>query len=230
MQDHVQAFLQNAQALLFDLDGTLVETAPDLADTVNHVLTTHTDFAPLPEAQLRTYIGGGLTLMFEKALTFYQQPHDRVHELVLIGMEAYPHYNGKRSFLYDEMRPALELLRQHGYKLAVVTNKSAEFTEPLLRHLNIWSLFDCVVSGNTLPKKKPEPDQLYFACQQMDVAPDRTIMVGDSRFDINAAHAAGCLAVCVDYGYTEQPAATLGADLLISSVNDFVHNHLIKGS
>lgn len=216
---------ENIKAILFDLDGTLVETAPDLADTVNHILREHTALAPLPESQLRTYIGGGLTLMFERTLTHYGQGMAILPMLVELGMRAYPQFNGRRSYLFEGMEEALHHLAQSNIACAVVTNKWERFTHPLLEKLSIAHHMRVVVGGDTLPTKKPDPAPLLYACEKIGVPIAQTLMIGDSAFDVHAAKNAGCASVCVDYGYTETPPEQLDADLLIHSVHDFVREH-----
>jgi phosphoglycolate phosphatase len=217
--------VHEAGAVLFDLDGTLAETAPDLSDTVNMVLTQHTPYPALPESLLRTFIGGGLTLMFKKALAHFGANEDQLSFLIERGMEVYPQFNGKRTYLYAGMHEALDILAGKGILLGVVTNKSERFTFPLLKTLEIQHYMGAIVGGDTLPNRKPEPDQIYLACKQLGVLPSKAVMVGDSIFDIQAAKNAGCVSVVVDYGYTEIPPEQLGADYLITSVLDFVRQH-----
>ncbi len=188
---------------LFDLDGTLVDSAPDLAHAVDYALSTH-GFAPIGEAQLRDYIGGGATRLIHRALTGRPDGNapSAIFERVYETFDAvYAASVFVRSRVYPTTTETLESLRSNGWKLAVVTNKPARFSEPLLTAADLADRFDLVLSGDSLPAKKPEPAPLLHAMSLLDSSVDRTVMVGDSLLDLGAGRRAGCRVVCVNYGY-----------------------------
>lgn len=195
--------LARPEMILIDLDGTLVDSVPDLAFCVDAMMTD----LGLPargEAEVRNWVGNGVERLIHRALTQQLQvdaPAEQYDRALPLFLQHYRENTSQRSVLYPGVAEGLTQLRDAGYRLGCVTNKPAEFTLPLLKDLGIRPYFEIVVSGDTLPRKKPDPAPLFHAAAQLGVAPTASLMVGDSRSDVQAARAAGFAVVCMSYGY-----------------------------
>lgn len=195
--------------ILIDLDGTLIDSVPDLAFCVDAMMTE----LGLPvrgEAAVRNWVGNGVERLVQRALCndLDGQPGTTLFERALpVFMRLYQENTSQRSCLYAGVREGLDLLHAQEYRLGCVTNKAERFTLPLLRDKGILDHFELVVSGDTLEKKKPDPMPLLYAAERFGVAPADSLMVGDSRSDVKAARAAGFRIVCMTYGYNH------GADI-----------------
>ncbi|MEQ6342871.1 MAG: phosphoglycolate phosphatase [Gammaproteobacteria bacterium] len=195
--------LKKPQMVLVDLDGTLVDSVPDLAFCVDAMMQ-RLDMPSRGEARVREWVGNGVERLVRRALInqLDGEPDEALFEKALpIFMGLYAENTSKRSHLYPGVREGLDYLVGAGYKLGCVTNKAAAFTEPLLKDMGIYDCFSIVVSGDTVPKKKPDPMPLLHACAFFGVAPQDALMVGDSMSDVKAARAAGFQIVCLTYGY-----------------------------
>jgi phosphoglycolate phosphatase len=191
------------EMVLIDLDGTLVDSVPDLAYCVDGMLE-RMGLPPRGEAEVRNWVGNGVERLVRRALTgtLDGEPDEALFQRALpLFMALYAENTSTRSQPYPGVREGLEWLRQAGYRLGCVTNKAARFTEPLLEDLGLRDYFGVVVSGDRLPQKKPDPAPLLYAARHLGVAPSRALMVGDSVSDVKAARAAGFRIVCVSYGY-----------------------------
>ena len=189
--------------ILIDVDGTLVDSVPDLAFCVDAMLEC-LGRPPRGEAEVRNWVGNGVERLVRRALTgtLDGEPDEAAFERAYpVFLELYRENTSKRSLLYPGVREGLDYLRAAGYSLGCVTNKAAQFTEPLLRDLGVRDSFSIVVSGDTLPRKKPDPMPLLHAAEHFGVAPTDALMVGDSVSDVKAARAAGFTIVCMSYGY-----------------------------
>ena len=206
---------------MIDLDGTLLDTIPDLAVAANLMLT-ELNMPVLPEATIRNFVGKGLNNLIERTLTNSMdgKPDAALFQrAVPVYERTYREVNGKYTTMYPGVKEGLDVLRAQGYPLACVTNKSERFTLPLLDYVNLSSYFVSVVAGDTLPQKKPDPAPLLHACKQMNVAPNEMLMIGDSINDAQAARAAGCPVFCVTYGYNEgHDVRTLDVDAIVASL------------
>jgi len=209
-----------ARAVLFDLDGTLIDTAPDLAVAAER---TFADLGRPPRAMddIRRFVGKGIPHLMRRSLSEgMDQPADEaeIERAVNIFREHYAEVNGLYSRVYPGILDTLKVLREQGRMLACVTNKTANFTLPLLHKLALDEWFDTVVSGDTLPVKKPDPAMLHHACEHFGLAPQQALMVGDSANDADAARAAAMPVLLVTYGYSEgMPVDTIECDGLISN-------------
>ncbi|MCG5496551.1 phosphoglycolate phosphatase [Ectothiorhodospira haloalkaliphila] len=195
--------LQAPKMILIDLDGTLVDSVPDLAFSVDRMME-RLDMPVRGEAKVRNWVGNGVERLVKRALTnnLDGEPEPALYERALAAFtEIYRENNAKRSHLYPGVREGLEALARDDVRIGCVTNKPARFTAPLLRAMDIDRYFEVVVAGDTLPQKKPDPAPLLFAAEQFDLDPEDALMVGDSRSDVTAARAAGFAIVCVSYGY-----------------------------
>jgi len=189
--------------VLFDLDGTLVDTVPDLAKSIDEMLR-RVDRKPMGEARIREWVGNGVECLVRRALTGEMdgEPSDTLFARAYpIFLDTYERYNGERSTLYPGVREALDFFADQGIPMACVTNKHSRFSAALLRRLGIYERFGMVLSGNSLPKKKPDPMPLLHMANHFGVAPSDSLLVGDSISDVKAARAAGFPVICVTYGY-----------------------------
>ncbi|MCB1615012.1 MAG: phosphoglycolate phosphatase [Pseudomonadales bacterium] len=210
---------QAFSAVFFDLDGTLVDSVPDLAYAIDQMLQT----LSLPVAgveKVRHWVGNGAEKLIERALFFALDDNAAVAASFVsakpLFYEAYQASNGTFSVCYPGVLPTLLRLRENGFRLSCITNKPVRFTHPLLRQLELEPLFEKVVSGDTLSVKKPHPAPLLFCAEQLGVAPSACLMVGDSRSDVLAAKNAGVPVVAVSYGYNHgEDIRNEGADHVI---------------
>lgn len=213
--------LPRPDLVLLDLDGTLVDSAPDLSDSVNHALNA-LGLPKRSEAQVRNWIGGGAERLVKRALTggSDEEPEVQLFAAVFERFSAfYLQHVSRRSRLYPGVREGLDYLARSGRTIGCVTNKRGRYTEPLLRALGIDRHFAIVVSGDTLPRKKPDPLPLLHAVQELHMTRAQGMMIGDSVSDVKAARAAGLPVVCVRYGYSGgRDVAELGPDSVIDSL------------
>lgn len=190
-------------ALLFDLDGTLVDSAPDLASALDSALREQS-LAPAGIDNTRLWVGGGARLLIERALAarLDETPRPSAVDGVLARfLHHYARCNGQAAALYPGIATLLETLSVAGHRLACVTNKPAAFVAPLLRTLGIEAHFDLWIGGDTLGQRKPHPAPLLHAAGNLGRDSSASIMIGDSRTDADAARAAGMRFVWVSYGY-----------------------------
>ncbi|HSQ08327.1 MAG TPA: phosphoglycolate phosphatase [Chromatiaceae bacterium] len=191
------------QMILIDVDGTLVDSVPDLAYCVD-VLMERLGRPPHGEAAVRNWVGNGVERLVRRALIGQldgEPPEADFDRAYPIFLDLYAANTSKRSVLYPGVREGLDWMAAAGYRLGCVTNKAAQFTIPLLTDLGVIDRFGIVVSGDTLPQKKPDPAPLLHAAAHFGVEPTRSLMVGDSVSDVKAARAAGFGIVCMSYGY-----------------------------
>lgn len=186
------------KAVLFDLDGTLVDSVPGLADAVNGVLAELN--APLcHQDDVRVWVGNGPQKLIERALEFrgISMP---AGEAIERFRHHYNHTLGN-AVCYLGVREGLAALKEAGLKLACVTNKSSHFTEPFLRQLELTDTFDRVLCGDEVDRPKPDPQSLEIVCQDFEITPAEAIMVGDSVNDLIPAETIGMPRIAVSYGY-----------------------------
>lgn len=189
--------------LLIDLDGTLVDSVPDLAAAVNRMLD---DLGRPPAAQddVRNWVGNGAVRLVKRALVnaLDGEPEPAEFERAMpLFLAYYAEENCRHSLPYPTVRATLERLAATGMHLACVTNKPGDFTLPMLEQLDLARFFALVVAGDTAPAVKPDPAPLLHAMDFFKVPPAEALMVGDSVNDIQAARAAGIPVICVSYGY-----------------------------
>ncbi|MEO5572946.1 MAG: phosphoglycolate phosphatase [Gammaproteobacteria bacterium] len=195
--------LKLPEMVLIDVDGTLVDSVPDLLFCVNAMMEQMGRPAH-SEAEVRKWVGNGVERLVQRALsgTLDGDPDKVLFDKALpIFVDLYRDNTCVRSLLYPGVREGLAFLKGAGFKLGCVTNKAAQFTEPLLKILGIRDDFAIVISGDTLPQKKPHPEPLLHAARFFKVAPEDSLMVGDSVSDVTAARAAGFQIICMSYGY-----------------------------
>lgn len=210
---------------LFDLDGTLVDSAPDLAAAVDQML----EQLGRPRAGLenvRQWVGNGSPILVRRALagkTDWEPASTRddalFNDAKSLFYQAYEKLNGQYATVYEGVESCLASLAGHGCRMAVVTNKPERYIAPLLEQMGLEHWFDLSVGGDTLPLKKPDPAPLLHAMTSLGGTRGTTVMVGDSAPDVNAALAAGIPCVAVRYGYNYgQPVDSLGAHAVVDSL------------
>jgi 2-phosphoglycolate phosphatase len=194
--------------LLFDLDGTLMDTAPDMGAALNELRAEH-KLDPFTQDRIRPHVSHGVPALLK--LGFGLEPQDtRYAEMRARYLAIYQAGLAKETRLFHGIEPLLETLGKTGYTWGIVTNKPGWLTEPLLDAFKLRTRAACVVSGDTTPRRKPFPDPLLHACKLCGVAPEDSVYIGDAQRDVEAAHAAGMQAVVALYGYLaedEMPAA-----------------------
>ena len=207
--------------ILIDVDGTLVDSVPDLTFCVDEMMQ-QLGREPWGEARVRNWVGNGVERLVERALTGELEgtPDKAAFDAAYpIFLELYADNTSKRSRLYPGVREGLDYLTGAGYRLGCVTNKAERFTVPLLKDLGVYNYFGIVVSGDTLAHKKPHPAPLLHAAEFFAVAPQQSLMVGDSISDVKAARAAGFMIACVPYGYNHGDDIRLAEpDVVIESL------------
>ena len=209
-------------ALLFDLDGTLADTAADLCETMNVVLKRH-GRTRIPDTRVRHLVGGGARLLMDRGFRETGEPASeaQLDQLFVEFLDYYADHIADHTKLWPGVRELLEELHAQGAGLAVCTNKVEHLSRELLQVLQIDHFFPVVIGGDTLPVKKPDPEHLYEALRQLGSEPIHAVMVGDSETDTAAARNAEIPCICVDFGYRRVSLEELGADYLISHFDEF---------
>jgi 2-phosphoglycolate phosphatase len=186
------------RAILFDLDGTLLDTAPDMVGALN-VLRQEHGLAPLPYEEVRPAVSHGAARVVK--IGFPDAPADSAAVLQRRYLEIYRGALSQGTRLFPGMEQVLDAFARRRLKSGIVTNKPAWLTDPLLDELGIRARFECVVSGDTVAERKPHPLPLLHAAKLADVSPGECVYVGDAERDVQAAHAAGMPALVANYGY-----------------------------
>ncbi len=199
------------KAVFFDLDGTLIDSLPDIDAAINKAALSMGLAAP-SHAKVQAWIGNGAGALVERVLAdsiHIPAQRDPRYEALLEGyMQAYGELEHAYSHIYAGVESLLSYWQQQGVKLAVITNKATRFTPSILEHFGILHYFDEVYCGDTFAEKKPHPMPLLKACEAFSIEPSQALMVGDSRNDVGAAQNAGvaCLAVRGGYNHGEDIA------------------------
>ena len=210
-------------AVIIDLDGTLLDTAPDLVAAAN-AMRGDLGLGELPAQQIVSYVGKGAEALVHRAMT--AQADGRASPEVFATAHQrflfrYQEHNGRSAVLYPGVREGLRVMRSQGLRLACVTNKPQAFTLPLLRQTGLAEYFELIVSGDSLRLRKPDPMQFLHVAQQFLLAPAKILAVGDSGNDALAARAAGMPVVAVPYGYNEgKPVTDLDVDAIVSGLDE----------
>jgi len=215
--------VRKPKMILIDVDGTLVDSVPDLAYCVDEMMKA-LDREPHGEAKVRDWVGNGVERLTRRALIgqLDGEPSDEdFAKGYPIFLDLYKDNTSKRSCLYPGVREGLDYMKSQGYLLGCVTNKDAQFTIPLLKGLGVYDEFGIVVSGDTLPVKKPDPQPLLHAAAHFGVGAEDSLMLGDSKSDVTAARNAGFQIVCMSYGYNHgQDIRNYNPDAVIDSMEE----------
>jgi len=212
---------ERPKMILIDVDGTLVDSVPDLAWCVDEMMKAM-GREPWGEARVRDWVGNGVERLVRRALVGQldgEPPDEEFDKAYPVFLDLYAENTSKRSTLYPGVREGLDYLKEQDYSLGCVTNKAEQFTLPLLRDLGIEDYFGIVVAGDTLPVKKPDPTPLLYAAEFFGTGPEHSLMIGDSMSDVKAARAAGFRIICMSYGYNHgEDIRSYGPDQVIDSM------------
>ena len=216
------AQIKNIHAVLFDLDGTLLHTSPDLAAAAAAALS-ECSLPPVDSQLIENFVGKGIDVLLQRCLAHLGKPdHGPEFERFRASyMRHYERLNGVHATPYPGVFEGLNALRDLGLKLGVCTNKSVRFTEPLLERAGMRPYFALAVSGDTTAKKKPDAAPILYACSAFGFQPAEVLMVGDSANDAGAARAAGSPVLVVPYGYNEgEPVQNIDSDGIVANLAD----------
>jgi len=195
---------KNKELLIFDFDGTLINSIPDLTSAVNKMLANY-GLTPLTIEDVTPFIGNGAKALVEKALASATKNKANseisLEEALKVYFSAYKEITCEETFLYSGVLETLEYLKQKGYKMAISTNKPFNFIEPILDKLEIKEFFKIWIGEDSLPKKKPDAAPILYLADKYKIELDKCIMIGDSKNDILAAHNSGIDSIGVSYGY-----------------------------
>lgn len=209
------------RGVLFDLDGTLVDSAADLQATLNRLLPEY-GLRPLSLDEVKAKIGDGVAKLVERAFIATGGDLDNVDAAARRFLALYEGHAAALTVAYPGVRDALMQLQAQGLVLAVVTNKPLAVTQEILAALDLARFFAAVVGGDSAPRRKPHPDPIMKALADAGLKADEAIMVGDNYHDIEAAHAAGVEAIIVTYGYSHKPPSETGADHVVDTMPEIV--------
>ena len=214
--------------IMIDVDGTLVDSVPDLAYCIDEMMQK-LGLQKWGETKVRHWVGNGIPKLVERALTGELEGRSikEVFDIAYpIFLDLYEDNTAQRSYLYDGVREGLDYLKSQRYQLGCVTNKSEQFTHPLLKALGIFNDFKIIISGDTLAKRKPDPMPLLYCAERFNLKPEECLMLGDSVSDVKAARAAGFDIICMSYGYNHgNDIADENPDLVIDSMSQ-LSDHL----
>jgi phosphoglycolate phosphatase len=207
------------EKILFDLDGTLVDTAPDLHAATNHVLT-HVGRSKISLDTVRHLVGQGAKKLMELGLeaTGGVDDHD-IDKLLPVFLDYYQENIAGGSVFYPNVVETLSSLRERGFQIAICTNKPVELAKQLMTALNVTEYFDTIIGGDSFPYRKPDPRHIHDTIAELE-GDGPALMIGDSNFDIGAAIAAKIPSIAVSYGYSDIAASELGADITIEDFAD----------
>ena len=194
------------QLLIFDFDGTLIDSVPDLADATNAMLTTLGKM-PYPLNSIRNWVGNGSRMLVERALVGKievlegELTKESIDHAEQVFFDAYKNISGSKTVAYPDVDSGLRKLQAAGYELALVTNKPIRFVPKILQSFGWQDIFSEVLGGDSLSSKKPDPAPLLHVCETLNVTPEQAVMIGDSRNDILAGQNANMDTLALSYGY-----------------------------
>ncbi len=213
--------LTGIRAAIIDLDGTMVDTAPDFQVAINR-LRDELELAPLDLQTVKEFVGKGSENLMRRVLGV-DFDADEVERRFGRALERYQHHylqiNGLYSEVYPEVQAGLTAMRERGLRLACVTNKPIAFARPLLEKTRLLPFFEVIYGGDSLSRKKPDPLPMLTVCRDFGIAPHEAVAIGDSSNDAEAARAAGCRSLTVPYGYNHgQPVQSIASDGIVGSL------------
>lgn len=209
------------RGVVFDLDGTLVDSAGDLQATLNALLREH-QLAELDLPAVKSMIGDGVAKLVERAFQATDGDPTKLSEATKRFLFLYEGNAASRTAPYPGVRETLQQLAAEGFVLGVVTNKPYAASMEILNALDLTKFFVAIVGGDSTPRRKPHPDPVLKVLRDAGLAPSETIMIGDNYHDIEAAHAAGLCAIMVSYGYSHKSPELVGADYLVNTMPDIL--------
>ena len=213
------------QAYLFDLDGTLIDTAPDIDASLNHCLSKH-GYQTVDINLTRHWVGHGVRALVRESLIYHNRsaPEEaHLEEMVTTFLDYYRDHLTDLSQPYPHVLTTLDMLKDQGAKLAVVTNKLTELSVPLIAGLDMSHYFESIICGDSAAHPKPNPDPIYLCLEELKVSANQALFVGDSETDVSAARAADMKVVCVRDGYNHGvDVTTLDLDGVIDSFTELL--------
>ena len=219
--------MQKIDTFFFDLDGTLVDSVPDLATALNQMLS-HYQLPTYDEQIIRHWVGNGARVLVERGLSGGAEiNHHHMQPEIDAALEKFLFYyrtlKTKSTVLYEGVFDTLHALKNRGYTLVLITNKPSEFIEPILSAFSLSALFSLTIGGDSLPEKKPSALPLLYACEKLHISPSQCVMVGDSKNDILAAKAANIKSIGLTYGYNYgESIATYQPDWVLDNFSDIL--------
>ena len=218
------------KTIVFDLDGTLVDSAPEITTALNSAMA-EIGQVPFPLAEVQSFIGGGASVALRRALASRGAniPDATFSRMMASFYKVYAEVSEKGNGLYPGVKDTLTALSARTIPLGVCTNKAAPITAIALEALGIAHFFKVVVGARDDLPRKPAPDMLLAALAGLGARPAEALVVGDSRSDVGAARAAGCPVIAVSYGYPHGPVHELGADRVIDRLPDLME-HIVIGT
>lgn len=216
---------KNYTAYLFDLDGTLIDTAPDIMKGLNYALE-HANFKPVDELLTRQWVGHGARVLIEKALEYYgEEPRNEelLETMVNHFIDHYADHIAEDSKPYPDVVATLKTLSNAGKPLGVVTNKAIRLSRLLLKATELDQFMHVIVGGDSMQVRKPAGEPALYAMNELNVSSSETLFVGDASTDVGCARAVGCDCVIFRHGYNQgiEPES-LGADWIIESLAELV--------
>lgn len=195
----------NKKAIFFDLDGTLIDSVPDLSLAINHMLS-ELKRPNFTEDTIRSWIGNGATVLVKRALSGNDHIDENLDESLfkqgqMLFLNYYQQHLSVKTKCYAGVRASLKVLKAQGYLLVIITNKPVAFIQPILDGLELNGLFELFLGGDSLAQRKPDALPLLHACETLNVSVDQCVMIGDSKNDIVAAKAANMQSIGLTYGY-----------------------------
>lgn len=214
---------ESPPTIVFDLDGTLAETAPDIIGTLNVVLA-HEGLAALPVSMARDLVGAGARALIERGFQVYERPlsPDKLDALFTVFLDVYANRVAEESHLFDGVLGALDSLASAGHRLAICTNKPERHSRLLLEALGVTQRFAAIAGRDSYPFFKPDARHLTTVIEAAGGHARHAIMIGDSKTDILTARNAGLPVICVPFGYTDVPIETLKPDAVIQHFDQLV--------
>jgi len=208
------------KAVAFDLDGTLLDTLPDIADAADRMLVD-LGRAAAGQETVRRYVGNGIARLTKRLLTGEMEGEPEAESFARALELFESHYRAtltSRTKAFPRVEDGLRRFQGEGLKLACITNKAESFTLPLLTATGLRQRFDLILSGDSLPKRKPDPLPLLHCAEQFGALPGELLVVGDSANDTEAARGAGCPVFCVPYGYGARDVRDLDCDAIVADL------------
>ena len=217
----------NKKVIIFDLDGTLINSSPDLALAVNHMLKSlkRNTFS---EETIHGWVGNGASTLVQRALSSSSTIDKNLDttlttEALKIFLDFYALNLCVATVTYPHVLSTLKTLKSMGFRLAIVTNKPFAFVEPILEGLELSGLFELILGGDTLSKRKPDPMPLLHVCAELKVTADECVMIGDSKNDILAAIACNMQSIAVSYGYNYgEDINTYNPNIVVDNFDDIL--------
>ena len=196
---------KNKKLIIFDFDGTVIDSSPDLALAINHMLKTLNRDSYNPD-EIHYWVGNGAETLVKRALSGKQTIDDSLDpalcsQALEIFLDFYRQNLAVETVTYPQVHETLQILKEEGYRMAIVTNKPFAFIQPILKGLELEKYFEFYLGGDSLEQKKPHPAPLIHVCEKFNVSIEDAVMVGDSKNDILAAKACGMQSIGLSYGY-----------------------------